>query len=149
MPARSIRRCETICASLGFSRKSGRKYWDRRIATRQFAAGVRGALQSSSGGAAKKPAEAKKPRDPVRRFAYYSLTEGAEAKRLGPSLGRFPTVRGSGPDRTERKHSLAGPRSCFFLQPFRIIVPWHQRRGHALPIASLVTVSICSLKRWQ
>src|SRR5579864_6649613 len=34
MPARSISRCEAICASLGFSRISGRKYWERRIAPR-------------------------------------------------------------------------------------------------------------------
>src|SRR5690348_12075828 len=31
MPARSIRRWETICASLGFSRSVGMKNWDRRI----------------------------------------------------------------------------------------------------------------------
>src|SRR5271166_198377 len=31
IPARSIRRCETICASLGFSRSNGRKYSERRI----------------------------------------------------------------------------------------------------------------------
>src|SRR5271168_4297376 len=31
MPARSISRCETICASFGFSRSSGRKYSERRI----------------------------------------------------------------------------------------------------------------------
>src|SRR5215467_114328 len=31
IPARSISRCETICASLGFSRSSGRKYSLRRI----------------------------------------------------------------------------------------------------------------------
>src|SRR5262245_54945713 len=31
IPARSISRCDTICASLGFSRSSGRKYSERRI----------------------------------------------------------------------------------------------------------------------
>src|SRR6516162_9635180 len=31
IPARSISRCETICASLGFSRKTGRKYLESRI----------------------------------------------------------------------------------------------------------------------
>src|SRR5215472_17592413 len=33
IPARSISRCETICASLGFSRNRGRKYWESRIET--------------------------------------------------------------------------------------------------------------------
>src|SRR6185437_6268300 len=36
MPARSIKRCDAICASLGVSLSSGRKYWDRRIASRTF-----------------------------------------------------------------------------------------------------------------
>src|SRR5205823_7769522 len=31
IPARSISRCETICASLGFSRNNGRKYSESRI----------------------------------------------------------------------------------------------------------------------
>src|SRR5579862_9844862 len=31
-PARSIRRCETICASAGFSLRVGRKYWLIRMA---------------------------------------------------------------------------------------------------------------------
>src|SRR5258706_152665 len=31
IPARSINRCETICASLGLSRSTGRKYSERRI----------------------------------------------------------------------------------------------------------------------
>src|ERR1700689_2594797 len=31
MPARSISRCETICASAGFSLRVGRKYLDRRM----------------------------------------------------------------------------------------------------------------------
>src|SRR5258708_11933352 len=31
-PARSIRRCETICASAGFSLSVGRKYWLIRMA---------------------------------------------------------------------------------------------------------------------
>src|SRR6516164_4598955 len=34
IPARSISRCETICASLGFSRSNGRKYSERRIGSR-------------------------------------------------------------------------------------------------------------------
>lgn len=34
MPARSIRRWETICASLGFSRSVGKKYWESRMKPR-------------------------------------------------------------------------------------------------------------------
>src|SRR5258708_6593763 len=35
-PARSIRRCETICASAGFSFMVGRKYWLIRILVRSL-----------------------------------------------------------------------------------------------------------------
>src|SRR6202035_3362495 len=63
MPARSISRCETICASLGFSRISGRKYWVRRMAPRP---GRRRSLAAVRGA---KYQPAKKPRAPVRQFA--------------------------------------------------------------------------------
>src|SRR5215510_11690083 len=36
MPARSISRCETICASAGFSFMVGRKYWLIRILVRSL-----------------------------------------------------------------------------------------------------------------
>src|SRR3984893_16132119 len=68
MPARSIRRCETICASLGVSRVSGRKYGARRMAPRP---GPRGSLLTVRRA---KYQPAKKPRDPVRHFAYYRAT---------------------------------------------------------------------------
>src|SRR6266550_3252641 len=35
-PARSISRCETICASAGFSFRVGRKYWLIRILVRSW-----------------------------------------------------------------------------------------------------------------
>src|ERR1700730_4434610 len=43
-PARSIRRCDTICASAGFSFRVGRKYWLIRI--------LAGSLLGASGVAA-------------------------------------------------------------------------------------------------
>src|SRR5215212_713432 len=114
MPARSIRRCETICASLGFSRKSGRKYWDRRITTRRFAAGVRGASQSSSGRAAKKPAEAKKPRDPVRRFAYCASHTRRTSETAGPEFREVS--EGSGHwSRQNKPQALPGRTSVLLL----------------------------------
>src|SRR5208282_6275864 len=64
MPARSISRCETICASLGFSFSSGRKYWDRRIlpGTRVVSAGA--------------PHSSRSPRDAPRRLAPDAAMDG-------------------------------------------------------------------------
>ncbi len=39
IPARSISRCETICASDGVSFNVGRNYWDKRMAENPNVAG--------------------------------------------------------------------------------------------------------------
>src|SRR5580700_4410664 len=95
MPARNISRCETICASLGFWRNSGRKYWDRSIRPRDF----RVRRQSSIGPRVKIPPAMKKLRDLVRRFAYcrgiskirrqLAWPEFREVLKLRPEMLRF------------------------------------------------------------
>src|SRR3984893_17355470 len=86
MPARSISRCETICASLGFSRISGRKYWVRRMAPRP---GRRRSLVAVRGAKYQPP---KKPRDPVRHFAYYRAISKMRSQLAWPEFREVSKV---------------------------------------------------------
>src|ERR1700686_5082600 len=105
MPAGSISRCETICASLGFSRISGRKYWVRRMAPRP---GRRRSLVTVRRA---KYQPAKKPRDPVRHFAYYRATSKMRRHIAWPEfreVSKVPAERHEIRPQRDVKEMLAG-----------------------------------------
>src|SRR5215472_10929729 len=109
MPARSIKRCETICASLGFSRSSGKKYRERRMAPR------RESRQSST------DADLKTPEGAKNRVTACGIlrTIPPQTKRTGnwpgPSLGRFYRPESRFRQEGGGRIRLAGLRALPFL----------------------------------
>src|SRR5205807_4194997 len=105
MPARSISRCETICASLGFSRISGKKYWERRMAPRLRSG------RSLVPGPSRKHSPAKKARDRLRHFAYYRVISKTHRQLAWPEFREVLPAGIRVPAKKATKDSLAGPRA--------------------------------------
>jgi hypothetical protein len=155
MPARSINRCETICASDGVSFNSGRKYRDRRMGFENLQ--VRRGLHKEAVKQGQMMTRARRPaRAPIRRVADAARRlppQGGKAKRKNadPLLSGLPPLRGKVDASHLRGGRMGGPSQFHsfghpsFFQHFRAF--FSTGSGSTSPVTSPDLSTGCGFRR--